>query len=227
MVFGVSTIEPAAPAAAAPISLTVHETLALPLTDLPVAPIVRVRAVPQLAVVMSALPLKLVPLILRAVASVVAVVALPDSAAVIVPAVKLPEPSRATIALAVFALVAVVALLLTLPAVLMVASLVSAIAADALMSALTMVPSAIIVLVTVPLSPVVMTVPVVAGSVIVVVPAAAAGCSVKVPDVEPGIATLLIPVRPWLAEARFNATDVVPTNSEELPSTPVGMVPLS
>ena len=38
--------------------------------------------------------------------AVVAVVALPDKAAVIVPALKLPEPSRATMAPAVFALVA-------------------------------------------------------------------------------------------------------------------------
>ena len=44
-------------------------------------------------------------------AAVVAVVALPDRAAVIVPAVKLPEASRATMAEAVFALVAVVAAL--------------------------------------------------------------------------------------------------------------------
>ena len=42
-------------------------------------------------------------------AAVVAVVALPLRLAVMVPALKLPEGSRATIALAVFALVAVVA----------------------------------------------------------------------------------------------------------------------
>ena len=41
--------------------------------------------------------------------AVVAVVAFPLSEAVMVPALKLPEPSRATIAEAVFALVAVVA----------------------------------------------------------------------------------------------------------------------
>jgi len=41
--------------------------------------------------------------------AVVAVVALPDKLAVIVPALKLPDASRATIAEAVFALVAVVA----------------------------------------------------------------------------------------------------------------------
>jgi hypothetical protein len=66
--------------------------------------------------------------------------AVPVSAAVIVPAVKLPEASLATIADAVFALAAVVALLLTLPAVAMVASFVSTIAAEALISALSIVP---------------------------------------------------------------------------------------
>lgn len=55
----------------------------------------------------------------------VAVEAFPDSEAVIVPAEKLPLASLATIALAVFELDAVVAELLTLPAVEMVASLVS------------------------------------------------------------------------------------------------------
>jgi hypothetical protein len=44
-----------------------------------------------------------------AVVADVAVLALPDRAAVIVPAEKLPDASRATIALAVLALVAVVA----------------------------------------------------------------------------------------------------------------------
>lgn len=124
---------------------------------------------------MFADPLKLVPLIVRAVCSVVAVDAFPLNVAVIVPAVKLREASLATMALAVLALVAVVALLLTLPAVLIVANFVSTIAAEALMSPLTMVPSAIIAEVTVPESPVVTTVPVVAGSVIVVVPAVAVG----------------------------------------------------
>jgi hypothetical protein len=77
--------------------------------------------VPAAAVtVILADPSKLVPLIVRAVARVVAVLAFPVSAAVIVPAVKLPLASRATIALTVFALVAVVAELLTLPAVLIV-----------------------------------------------------------------------------------------------------------
>ncbi len=83
-----------------------------------------------------------------AVSSAVAVEALPVKAAVTVPAAKLPEPSRATIALAVFTAVAVVALLLTFPPVEMAASFVSAIAADALMSASTIAPSAILALVT-------------------------------------------------------------------------------
>lgn len=55
---------------------------------------------------MSAEPLKLTPPMLRAVWRVVAVVALPLNAAVIVPALKLPEASRATMVEAVFALVA-------------------------------------------------------------------------------------------------------------------------
>ena len=71
--------------------------------------------------------------------------AVPVKAAVIVPAVKFPLASRATIALAVFADVAVVAELLTFDAVEIVASLVSTIAADALMSALTITPAAILV----------------------------------------------------------------------------------
>jgi hypothetical protein len=53
------------------------------------------------------------------------------------------------------------------------------------MSALTIVPSAIIVDVTVPVSPVVITVPVVAGRVIVVVPAAAEARRFVEPEVEP------------------------------------------
>jgi hypothetical protein len=65
--------------------------------------------------------------------------------AVIVPALKLPDASLATIADAVLALVAVVALLDTLPAVAMVANFVSAIAAEALMSASTITPAAIAV----------------------------------------------------------------------------------
>jgi hypothetical protein len=54
------------------ISAGVHATLAEPLTLFPVLPMVSVRAVPQLAVVMFADPLKLVPLIVRAVVSVAA-----------------------------------------------------------------------------------------------------------------------------------------------------------
>jgi hypothetical protein len=66
-------------------------------------------------------------------------VTLPVRFAVIVPAEKLPEASRATIALTVLALVAVVAELDTLPAVAMVASLVSAMAAAASTSVLVIV----------------------------------------------------------------------------------------
>lgn len=83
------------------------------------------------------------------------------------------------------------------------------------------------VLVTVPVSPDVMTVPVVAGMVKTVpVPAVAAGINWTEPEVEPGKVTLVMPVNAWLADARFNATEVVPTNSDELPSTPDGIVPL-
>src|SRR5262245_31341285 len=63
--------------------------------------------------------------------------AAPITAAVTEPALKFPEASRDTIAFAVFALVAVVAELFTLPAVVIVASLPSLIAADALISAFT------------------------------------------------------------------------------------------
>ena len=130
----------------------------------------------------------------------VAVVALPLKAAVIVPAEKLPDASRATMADAVFAFVAVVAEFETLPAVEIVLSLVSAI------------DPANIVLVTVPVSPDVIAVPVVAGSVKTVpVPATAAGTTCTDPDVDPGIVALKIPVNAWLAEARFKATAVVPT----------------
>ena len=55
----------------------------------------------------------------------------PEKVAVIVPALKLPLASLATIASAVFELVAVVALLETFPAVLMVANFVSDILAVA------------------------------------------------------------------------------------------------
>jgi hypothetical protein len=62
------------------------EALALPLIEVPVVPAVLemliVRAVPQFAVVMFAEPLKDVPLIVLAVANVVAVSALPLSAPV-------------------------------------------------------------------------------------------------------------------------------------------------
>src|SRR5579863_7563997 len=63
--------------------------------------------------------------------------ALPVKLAVMVPAEKLPDESRVTIAFAVLAFVAVVAELATLPAVEMVASFESVIAAVALMSLLT------------------------------------------------------------------------------------------
>jgi hypothetical protein len=93
------------------------------------------------------------------------------------------------------------------------------------MSALTIVSFAIIVEVTVPVSPDVISVPVVAGIVIAVVPAVAAGVTVIVPDVEPGIAIDVMPVNPKLADPRFNAIEVVPTNNDELPNTPEGIVP--
>src|ERR1044071_8708149 len=64
-------------------------------------------------------------------------VTLPVRFAVIVPAEKLPDASRLTIAFAVLAFVAVVAELATLPAVLIVANLVSTIAAPAATSAFT------------------------------------------------------------------------------------------
>ena len=71
-------------------------------------------------------------------------VTFPVKFAVIVPAVKFPLASRATIAEAVFASVAVVAELLTLPGVAIVANLVSMIAAEVEMSALTISPSFIL-----------------------------------------------------------------------------------
>ncbi len=80
-----------------------------------------------------------------------ALLAKPVKLAVIVPAAKSPLASRVTIADAVLASVAVVAELLTFPAVEIVANLVSAIAADELMSVFTMVPSAILAEVTAPL----------------------------------------------------------------------------
>ena len=72
----------------------------------------------------------------------VAVDAFPVRAAVMVPAVKLPDASLATIALAVLALAAVVAEFETLDAVDIVANLVSTIPADALISAFTIIPAA-------------------------------------------------------------------------------------
>ena len=71
----------------------------------------------------------------------VAVVANPVKFAVMVPAVKSPLISRATMADAVLASVAVVAELSTFPAVVIVANFVSAIAAEALRSASTISPS--------------------------------------------------------------------------------------
>jgi hypothetical protein len=64
-------------AEAAPISLKLQLTFALPFTDFPVLPIVIVLAVPQLAVVIFAEPSKEVPLIVLAVRNVVAVAAFP------------------------------------------------------------------------------------------------------------------------------------------------------
>jgi hypothetical protein len=85
-------------------------------------------SVPAAAVtVIAAVPSKFTPFIARGVASAVAAAAnvdaeaVPVKLAVIVPAEKLLLPSRATIALAVLALVAVVAELDTLSAVLIVA----------------------------------------------------------------------------------------------------------
>lgn len=113
-----------------------------------------------------------------------------------------------------------------IPEIVEAANFVIAIEADALISVSDIVPSRIIVPVTVPVSPVVIIVPVVAGRVIVLVPAVAAGCRVIVPEVDPGIATLLIPVKSKFAEALFKATDVVPILRDEFPSTPLGTVPV-
>ena len=71
---------PVAPApfvAGAPISASDQETLAEPLTDLPVTPIVIVLAVPQVAVVILAEPSKNVPLIVLAVYNYTACSAVP------------------------------------------------------------------------------------------------------------------------------------------------------
>ena len=101
--------------------------------------------VPAAAVtVMSVEPSNATPLMFLDAANLVAVAALPVRFAVIVPAVKLPLASRATIADAVFASVAVVAELLTLPEVAIVANLESTMAAEVEMSALTISPSFIL-----------------------------------------------------------------------------------
>ena len=109
--------------------------------------------VPAAAVtVISDVPSNATPLMFFVAANLVAVAALPVRFpvtlpvrfAVIVPAVKFPLASRATIADAVFASVAVVAELLTFPEVAIVANLVSTIAAVEEISAFTIVPSAIL-----------------------------------------------------------------------------------
>jgi len=103
------------------------------------------RVLPAAVTVIAAVPSKFTPLMARAVCRAVAVAALPVRFAVMVPAEKLPDASRATIADAVLADAAVVAELLTFRAVEIVSSLVSAIAALALMSALTITPAAMAV----------------------------------------------------------------------------------
>ena len=78
-----------------------------PLKDVPLKPVPMVKALVVLAViVMLVEPLKDVPLIVLAVCRVVAVLALPLKAAVIVPAAKFPEASRATTLEAVLVVVA-------------------------------------------------------------------------------------------------------------------------
>jgi len=70
-------------------SATVQETLALPSIDLPVGPRVTVLAVPQLLVVISAVPSNRVPLMFLAVASLVAATAVAvESSLVAKPDVK-------------------------------------------------------------------------------------------------------------------------------------------
>jgi hypothetical protein len=132
----------------------VPEVMALPLTFPAVETVARAesgRAAMAVFREMFALPSKFTPVAVTApvneialgVAKVVAVVVFPTTGpvcvpaelpvrfAVIVPAEKFPEPSRATIVLITLALLAVVAELETFPAVAMVANFVSAIAADA------------------------------------------------------------------------------------------------
>ena len=67
-------------------------------------------------------------------------VAVPDKVPLIVFAEKFPLPSLATIAFPVFKEVAVVAVLLTLPELVIVANLVSDIAVDGLISAFVILP---------------------------------------------------------------------------------------
>ena len=150
-------------------------------------------------------------------ALVVTLDAVPVKLAVIVPALKLPEASLATIVDAVLALVAFeVTVNVVAPDWLAVKD------ADPDRP----VPATAIVRVPFPKSEVKATVPVLAGRVIVLVPATAVGCTVIVPEVEPGIATLKIPVRAWFADALFRTIAVVPTWAVELPSTDEGIVPL-
>jgi hypothetical protein len=100
------------------------------------------------------------------------------------------------------------------------ASLLTAIAADAPISALRIVPSAIIVPVTVPVSPVVTTVPVVAGRVIVTPPAVPDAFIVAVPLVDPLMTTPLLPTatEPVVVRLPVLGTNV---NLEEDDLTPV------
>ena len=99
-------------------------------------------------IVISDEPSNAVPLMFFDVANLVAVEAFPVKAAVMFPAVKLPLASRATIADAVLLFVAEVAELLTLPVVVMVANLASAMAAVVEISSLVISPFKILALVT-------------------------------------------------------------------------------
>ena len=112
----------------------------------------------------------------------------PVKLAEIVPALKLPDASRATIVEAVFRLVA---LDVTVNVALVAWLAVKVCEPDKPVpdTARVNVP-----LLTVGKSEVSAIVPVVAGIVMVVAPAIALGCNVVVPDVEPGIVTLEIPV---------------------------------
>jgi hypothetical protein len=133
-----------------------------------------------------------VAVIERAVASVVAVVALPVSAPVkLVEATEVNPASVVELAPSAIAVVPTVTELFT--------------------NLLLAILPANIVLVTVLVSPVVTTVPVVAGSVNTVpVPAIAAGTICTLPEVAPGSVTLKMPVSAKFALPRFRATDVVP-----------------